>query len=297
MSALRRRETVDGTACPARVYEVWVGGENAYAADLQLAAEVNQRFPLQQTAVNIVREYGTLSVSLLARGGFTQFLDLGSGFPPPSRRIGLSGGVHLSTHEIAQRVQPNAQVVYVDIDPDVVARTCGIGARAQRRPEPVAVLADIIQMRALMERLDKDRLLNLRSPVAVLLHDVLPWIEGDDHVQSLMTDLRELLPTGSAISLSHATRGLQTPGIRQVPAVYRAHGITYRHRCLTLLRALFGAWPDARGGARVAVAAAARYHPEHSRAMDPPYLSSAYAGIGLKPPRVGRGKIKYISSR
>lgn len=50
------------------------------------------------------------AVRFLAQEGITQFLDLGSGIPA----VG-------TTHEVAHTSQPEARVVYVDIDPVAVA--------------------------------------------------------------------------------------------------------------------------------------------------------------------------------
>ncbi|MFF4449972.1 SAM-dependent methyltransferase [Streptomyces sp. NPDC001502] len=271
---------------PSRVHDVWARGKDFYEADVLAATAIGEAFPLQQTAVDITREYGAWSVHCLAERGFTQFLDLGSGFPP-SRRQDVPAILSLSTHEIAHRVQPEARVVYVDVDHDVIAHSRVLYVGRTSGPEPAAVLADITHMRSLIGRLTSGRLLDFASPVAVLLHDVLPWIE-DGPVQELMADLRDLLPADSAVSVSHATARLRAPGVRRVPTVYRAHGIAYRQRRLSTLRPLFGAWPDLRGGARVALAPAARYHREHSRYQDPVHLSSAYAGIAVKPPRIAR---------
>ena len=49
-------------------------------------------------------------MAFCAGAGVTQFLDIGSGLP-----------TNQNVHEVAQRVNPDARVVYADLDPVVVA--------------------------------------------------------------------------------------------------------------------------------------------------------------------------------
>ncbi|MFI5986979.1 SAM-dependent methyltransferase [Streptomyces sp. NPDC051555] len=274
------------TAQPARIGNVWARGKDYFEADRVVAAAVLAAVPHQQVVADITREHGALSVRALAQAGHDQFLDLGCGFPP-ARRDELPGILGLSTHEIVHELQPQARIVYVDFDYHVIAHARVLYSGLTVGPDPVAVLADITRVPALLERLAERGVVDFERPVAVLLHDVLPWI-GDRPVRALMADLRALLPAGSALSVSHAITQHPSGQRRSVQAVYRAHKITYRPRTVKAVRGLFGGWADLKGAARVCLVPAARYHPAHSRTGQLAGLRAAYAGIAVKPPRLDR---------
>lgn len=64
---------------------------------------------LTQRAVRQNRGFLRRAVRALAEAGIDQFIDLRAGLPTQE-----------NTHEVAQRVNPDARVVYVDNDPVVL---------------------------------------------------------------------------------------------------------------------------------------------------------------------------------
>ncbi|HWM98776.1 MAG TPA: SAM-dependent methyltransferase [Streptosporangiaceae bacterium] len=76
-------------AHPARVYDYWLGGTDNFAADRAFL--------------------GRATRYLAGDAGLRQFLDIGTGIPAAG-----------NTHEVAQRVAPDARVVYIDNDPIVL---------------------------------------------------------------------------------------------------------------------------------------------------------------------------------
>ncbi len=98
-------------AHPARVYNVWLGGKDHFAADREVAAKVIGQRPQVVDAAIANRHFLGRAVRYLARyHGIRQFLDIGTGLPAPE-----------NTHEVAQQVDPWSRVVYVDSDPVVLA--------------------------------------------------------------------------------------------------------------------------------------------------------------------------------
>src|SRR5260370_4931008 len=98
-------------AHPARVYNVWIGGKDAYAADRRAAEEVARCRPQVVAGARANRAFLARAVRYLAgQGGIRQFLDIGPGLPAPD-----------GTHTVAQAIAPQSKIIYVDNDPLVLA--------------------------------------------------------------------------------------------------------------------------------------------------------------------------------
>src|SRR5258708_37743967 len=96
---------------PARIYNVWIGGKDAYAADRAAAAEGARCRPQGAAAARANRAFLARAVRYLAdRQGIRQFADIGPGLPAPQ-----------ATHTVAQAIAPESKIVYVDNDPLVLA--------------------------------------------------------------------------------------------------------------------------------------------------------------------------------
>jgi S-adenosyl methyltransferase len=77
----------------ARMYDYYLGGENHFAADRELADKVIAAIPGMRTGPRENREFlGRTVRSLAAEAGIRQFLDIGTGLPTTN-----------SVHEVAQR--------------------------------------------------------------------------------------------------------------------------------------------------------------------------------------------------
>src|SRR5579863_6213809 len=88
-----------------------VGGRDPFAADRSAGDRLNQEFPHLAEIARAERAFLVRAVRYLAGPArIRQFLDIGAGLP--------AGG---NTHEVAQRVAPDAGIVYADNDPVVLA--------------------------------------------------------------------------------------------------------------------------------------------------------------------------------
>jgi S-adenosyl methyltransferase len=99
--------------------------------------------------------------------GGRQFLDLGSGLP-------TAGNVH----NVAQNLNPSCRVVYVDIDPEVVAESHNLLAGNH---DAEIVLADLRQPEQVLDAAGRCGLLDLGAPVVVLAIDMLHHIPDADN--------------------------------------------------------------------------------------------------------------------
>src|SRR6185437_16426919 len=105
----------------ARVWDYWLGGKDNFAADRALAEKMLAINPLAAQMARENRQFLYRSVGYVTRAGIRQFIDVGAGLPTAD-----------NTHEIAQRIAPDAKVAYLDHDALVVRHADALLARSQR---------------------------------------------------------------------------------------------------------------------------------------------------------------------
>jgi hypothetical protein len=191
----------------ARMYDYYLGGSHNFAADRELADQNLEVWPDLPHITRANRAFLRRAVEFLAGAGIDQFLDLGSGIP-------TAGNVH----EIAQAVNPEAHIVYVDTDPVAVAHGSVMLADQPRAAmleadlrHPADVLADPVVT----------GLLDLSRPVAVLMIAVLHFVTEEDRPGEIIAAYRDGTAPGSYLAVTHATgdywpeRAKATEGIYQ----------------------------------------------------------------------------------
>jgi trans-aconitate methyltransferase len=199
--------SVDPTVpSPARVWNFWVGGKDHFEADRALAERFGQVVPQMPLIARLTRELLADVVSKLAADGIRQFLDIGTGLPTAD-----------NTHEVAQRVAPDARIVYVDNDPVVLAH-----ARALLTSSPegkTAYLdADLRDpAKILAEAADT---LDFSQPVAVLLIAVLHFVQDSDDPYRIVRTLMDAVPSGSYLAILH---GASDVGSDDMPEAERRY--------------------------------------------------------------------------
>ena len=220
------------TVSAARVHNALLGGDGGFTLDLAVADQVTAAAPWWPSAVRSMHCHGLRMVAHLAARGLHQFLDLGSGMPLASRQ---------QVHEIAASPLPAPgalRTVYVDRDPHAhTARRIAL----TRRPGARTVIGDIGDIETLLEH-PAVQAIDFQRPVAVLLHDVLPWLP-DDEAAHLVTELRRRLPPGSVISVTHLLAAPPPYATTPLVRCYREVGIGLRPRGLAVITALGGTWP------------------------------------------------------
>lgn len=97
---------------PARIHDYMLGGGHNFAADREAADRIATLLPGAREVVRCNRAFLRRAVLFLVSRGVRQFLDLGSGVPT----VG-------NVHEIAQRADSQARVVYVDKEPIAVTHS------------------------------------------------------------------------------------------------------------------------------------------------------------------------------
>jgi 23S rRNA U2552 (ribose-2'-O)-methylase RlmE/FtsJ len=210
------------TPSAARMYDYYLGGSHNFAADRQLAEEYIKVLPDMPQIARAQRHVLHRMVRHLAASGVTQFLDLGSGIPTAC-----------SVHEIAQSANPDARVVYVDIDPVAVAHSASLLAHV---PRAAAVHADLRDPAAVLANPVVTGTLDLSRPVAVLMIAVLHFVADEDDPAGIVAAYRAATVPGSSLSITHATSDYRPQLARRAEAVYSraSHQIVYRSRAQIL---------------------------------------------------------------
>ncbi len=167
----------------ARVYDAALGGKDNFDVDRQALTQLEQVSPglLGQAPVN--RAFLSRSVRYVARAGVRQFLDLGSGLPTAE-----------NTHQIVQRVHPDASVVYVDNDPIVLAHGRAILADL---PSTTVTTADMTDVAEVLQAEETQRLIDFSQPVCLMLVGLLHCIPDEKDPFGAVRAYVDHLPAGS----------------------------------------------------------------------------------------------------
>lgn len=191
----------------ARMYDYYLGGSHHFAVDRQAAEQVVKAIPNIRQIAAANRAFLRNAVLHLLELGVRQFLDVGSGIPT----VG-------SVHEVAQAVDPQARVVYVDIDPVAVIHARHLLSGNDRA---AVITADLRHPEAILAHRSLRETLDLTQPVGLLLVSVLHFLP-DSEAYPAVARLRQALPTGSGLVISHAAvEGLARESSDAAAAVYQ----------------------------------------------------------------------------
>jgi SAM-dependent methyltransferase len=173
----------------ARIYDYFLGGAHNFEVDRRAAEAMEQVHPAIALGMRANRSYLRRAVNYLAKEGVDQFLDLGSGIPT----VG-------NVHEIAQRANPAARVVYVDIEPIAVTHSNTILSGNELA---VAIRADIRNASEVLSDPTVNGFLDLSRPVGLILAGVLQYVSDEDDPAGMVQGYAQRLVPGSHVAMSH----------------------------------------------------------------------------------------------
>lgn len=188
-----RAETIDTSRPhPARIYDYLLGGKDNYQVDRRAGDQLAAAAPEVRIGLRANRAFLRRAVRhVVAEAGIRQILDIGTGLPTSP-----------NVHEIAHALSPDVRVAYVDNDPIVKthadALLSGGGATS-------IVLGDLRDPRAVVDHPDIRRIIDFDQPVALLLVAIVHFLTDADRPEEILATLRDALPSGSCLVLSHAT--------------------------------------------------------------------------------------------
>ncbi|GAB3884532.1 SAM-dependent methyltransferase [Kibdelosporangium lantanae] len=190
----------------ARVYDYLLGGGHNFSADRALAENLLRVLPARDMA-RLNRQYLDRVVRYLISQGITQFLDLGSGIPT----VG-------NVHEVAQRINPAARIVYVDNESVAVAHS---ELMLRDNDNAAAVMADMVDTDAVFEHPEVRRLLDFSQPLGLLMVGVVQFIPDAADPWAMADRYRAHVAPGSYMALSAFTFDNAPEGMTQAIEVFK----------------------------------------------------------------------------
>ncbi|MEV5343155.1 SAM-dependent methyltransferase [Streptomyces sp. NPDC052676] len=195
----------------ARIWNYWLGGKDNYEVDRAAGDQIRRLHPGIGAYAQADRLFlGRAVRHLVQEAGIRQFLDIGTGLPTAD-----------NTHEVAQRLAPDARIVYVDNDPLVLAH-----ARALLTSTPEGrtdyLDEDLRNVDAILEHAGKT--LDFSQPVGLILLGVVIFIGDDEDPYGLVRRLVDALPAGSHLVLSHTITSPSMPDVDEAVKFWNEHG-------------------------------------------------------------------------
>lgn len=184
----------------ARIWNYWLGGKDCYEVDRQVGDAIQQ---VNAEIVHVAcaqRAFLARTVSHLVRDvGIDQFLDIGTGLPTID-----------NTHDVAQRHDPTARIVYVDHDP-VVLRHAEALLTSTPQGATDYIEADLTDPADILRQAGDT--LDFTRPIALMLLGVVAHVT-DDRAYTIVEELKSALPSGSHLVLCDSTEAYHPESTR-----------------------------------------------------------------------------------
>lgn len=183
---------VDPTrASIARVYDAFLNGKDNYEVDREVLRGVQKAAP---EAVDLATENRGFLIRvcrfLASQTGIHQYLDCGSGLPTAE-----------NVHQVVQRTDPDATVVYLDNDPVVLAHG---RALLEENDGTHLAGADIFNPREVLGNEEVRARIDFSSPLVFLQMGTLHHYNGPrEQPARIMREYIDALPSGSYVAISH----------------------------------------------------------------------------------------------
>ncbi|BEL06392.1 hypothetical protein Q0Z83_045830 [Actinoplanes sichuanensis] len=227
----------------ARVYDHWLGGKDNFAADRALGDAITQMMPgVRHMAAESRKFVNRIARDLAAKESLRQFLDIGAGLPAPP-----------NLHETVQSIDPTTRIVYVDNDPLVLAH-----ARALMTSHPdgrvTHLEADLRRPATILTATALHDTLDLTRPVGLTLIAILSLLPDADDPWACLGRLRDALPSGSCLALTHLTADLDADEVNAAATIATSAGMPWFPRTRDAVERFFGDWELLDPGIRTASA-------------------------------------------
>src|ERR1700761_9203101 len=182
---------------PARIYDYMLRGHHYFDRDQQAAEQILAVVPEVRDAAWSNRGFHQRAAKWIAEQGVSQFVDIGSGLPT----VG-------NTHEVVQKVNPAARVVYVDNDPMVAEQ----GGRLLADDKSTRVIcADLREPDTILDAPELKELIDFSRPVGLLFTAVIMFVSDAADPWSLVARYVDAAAPGSYLALSHLTDDYKPP--------------------------------------------------------------------------------------
>jgi SAM-dependent methyltransferase len=179
----------------ARIWNYLLGGKDNFAVDRQASEAGNAMMraigaPTGEDAAREGRHLLQRMVDYMLGHGIRQFLDLGSGLPNMA-----------NTHQVARRVDADARVVYVDLDPMVSSHAAALMAG----PGVLTLRADLREPEQVLGDEQVRDLIDFDQPIGIMLICMLHCLWDHEDPWQIVRQFRDAVVPGSYLAISHMT--------------------------------------------------------------------------------------------
>lgn len=249
----------------ARMYDYLLGGSHNFAVDREFLDKLLTIQPNTKRWAIMNRAFMRRAVLFMLDQGIRQFLDLGSGIPT----VG-------NVHEIAQAVDPEARVVYVDNEHVAVAHGQLL---LEANENAVIVQADITKPGLVLNDPVTQRLIDFSRPVGLLAVTIGHYILDDQNPSAVFAAYRDALPTGSYLALTHVTNDFDRDRTEELTDEMTKNSQNKAQaRSKEEIRSFFGEYELVDPG----LVTTSQWRPDLPDEVESPERDGLYAGVAVK---------------
>jgi hypothetical protein len=186
-----------GQPNPARRHDYWLGGKDTFAPDRASGDLVEQRWQTVRAATRQNLRFVHRAVAAMSATGIDQYLDIGVGLPTSD-----------NTHKVAQNLNAQARVVYIDNDQMVLSHARALLTPTTKEGTVTVVDGDLRKPGSILGDPQLRATLDLERPVGLLLAAVLDLLSDHENPEEVIAELLHPLPAGSQLALSHLSKDL-----------------------------------------------------------------------------------------
>ncbi|MFI6498279.1 SAM-dependent methyltransferase [Nonomuraea typhae] len=249
----------------ARMYDYYLGGKDNFAADREAAEKIMKMGPSREICL-ANRWFLGRSIRYAAHQGIEQFIDLGTGLPNQN-----------NVHEVAQKICPDASVVYVDHDPVVIVHARALLADAAGNT--AFAHADIREPETILAHPDVERLIDFSKPLGVVFLGVLHCVTDSEDPYGIVGAFAERMTSGSHLIISHLTDDAHPEIGRAARKVYDKASTPLVHRGHARVSRFFDGFDLVEPG----VVDVSAWRPEEPWEEQSEGSEWWYVGVGRKP--------------
>ena len=211
-----------------RMIDYWLGGSHNFEIDRQLADQVSRTLPIVPQQTYDGRRLVGVSVQYFFSRGTRTLIDFGAGLPTCD-----------NTHIVAHKLDPEAKVVYSDIDPITVAYAEDL---LRGEANVIYLQADAATPHVVLDSPLTSELLGDERRVGFVYLSLAHQL-SDEQVRSSWQSLYDWAAPGSYLAVSTVSENWpDEPDLAAVLESYRRSNLTAYFRTPTQLQELLQPW-------------------------------------------------------
>ncbi|GAA2124935.1 SAM-dependent methyltransferase [Glycomyces algeriensis] len=172
----------------ARVYDAILGGKDNFQADREGADAYMKHVPNSREVAVDNRAGLVKGVAYMAKHGIDQFLDIGAGLPTMQ-----------NTHQVAQKINPETKVCYVDNDPIVLRQGQALLAT---NDSTTIVTADLRDPQSILNHPEVNKVIDFTRPIGLMVVGLFMHFHDEENPGDWVKALLDACPSGSYLLMT-----------------------------------------------------------------------------------------------